>query len=161
MSLLDIANNYEEFLNNLEFDENGNLIGLDKIDELSNEFGEKAENVAQYIKEMDYRAEALKKEEQAIAERRKQAEAKRDNLKKYLTMCFSIVGQDRLETDKVKITFRRSEAVNITDPEQVSEDYKKIDFKVVIDKTAVKEAIKAGQTVYGAELVVNNNIQIK
>ena len=161
MSLINIANDYYEILNNLEFDEEGNLIGLDRIDDLSNDFRSKAENVAQYIKELGYRAEALKREEQTLSERRKSAERKAEYLKDYLSLCMDIVGQNKLETDKCKISFRRSESVNITDFDKLPEEYKRTKTVVEADKTAIKDALKTGADVIGAELVEKQNIQIK
>lgn len=161
MSLINIANDYYEILTNLEFDEEGNLIGLDRIDDLSNDFRSKAENVAQYIKELGYIAEDLKIEEQILSERRKSAERKAEYLKDYLSLCMDIVGQNKLETGKCKISFRRSEFVNITDFDKLPEEYKRTKTIVEADKTAIKDALKTGADVIGAELVEKQNIQIK
>jgi hypothetical protein len=49
--------------------------------------------------------------------------------------------------------------VNILAPEKLTDAYVRV--KVEPDKTAIKEAIKAGTVVDGAELVEHQNITIK
>jgi hypothetical protein len=61
----------------------------------------------------------------------------------------------------IKINFRKSESVEIDNLALL--DAKFLNEKVTItpDKMAIKEAIKNGEDVNGARLVINNNIQIK
>jgi hypothetical protein len=68
---------------------------------------------------------------------------------------------NRLETPPLKISFRKSESVEIDDESAISFAYLKEKITYTIDKTAIKEAIKKGEVVAGARLQVNQNIQIK
>ena len=161
MSLLSIAQEYYDIFDDMEFDENGELVGLDRIDDLNHEFGTKAENTAQYIKELLYEAEAIKQEEAKLYQRRKAAENKAARLKEYLTFCFNVVGQDRLSTPAVKISFKPSTAVEVKSVADLPDVYKRVKTTVEADKTKIKDAIEAGEEVPGAYLVKKNNIQIK
>ena len=65
------------------------------------------------------------------------------------------------ESARAKITFRKSTAVNITDESKLADGFKKVETVVKIDKKAIGDALKFGEKVDGAELIVNQNIQIK
>ena len=59
----------------------------------------------------------------------------------------------------LKISFRKSESVEIDNVEELEDRFKRV--KVEADKTAIKQAIKSGKEVKGARLVENNNLQIR
>jgi alanine dehydrogenase len=68
---------------------------------------------------------------------------------------------NKLETPTLKISFRKSESVEIDDESAISFAYLKEKITYTIDKKAIKEAIKKGEVVIGARLQINQNIQIK
>ena len=117
----------------------------------------KLENVACWIKELKAEAEALKAEKMAFAKRQQVAENKMESLKKYLA--YALDGQ-AFKTVRASVTFRKSQAVEIADIYKLDENY--ISYKdPEADKTAIKEALKAGKTVAGATLVENTSVIIK
>ena len=64
--------------------ETGEIIDIDKLNELELERDAKIENVACWIKELKAEAEAIKAEKLALAERQRVAENKAESLKKWL-----------------------------------------------------------------------------
>ena len=56
---------------------------------------------------------------------------------------------------------RKSTKLNITDENRIDVKYTKRVLKVDIDKMKIKEAIKSGETVQGAELEENYSLKIK
>jgi alanine dehydrogenase len=68
---------------------------------------------------------------------------------------------NRLETPTLKISFRKSESVEIDNEAEIPAQFLKEKTTYTIDKTAIKEAIKKGEVVIGARLQINQNIQIK
>ena len=58
------------------------------------------------------------------------------------------------------MSFRATEAVEIADIYKVDENYLRYK-EPEADKTAIKEALKAGKTVAGATLVENTSVIIK
>ena len=60
-----------------------------------------------------------------------------------------------------KITWRKSDYVNITDEEKIPQLYKTTTVEVKVNKNEIKAAMKSGAVVDGAELVEKMNIQIK
>ena len=83
---------------------------------------------------------------------------KAESLKYYLS---DILGGDRFESARNKISWRRSDEVSITDAAKIPSEYTTVKTEVSINKANIKIAIKTGAVVEGAELVYKNNIQIK
>lgn len=137
--------------------ETGEIIDTEQLDKLTMEREAKLENVACWIKELKAEAEALKAEKMAFAKRQQVAENKMESLKKYLA--YALDGQ-AFKTVRASVTFRKSQAVEIVDIYKLDENYLRYK-EPEADKTAIKEALKAGQTVAGATLVENTSVIIK
>ncbi len=112
------------------------------MDALAGVLEEKAESVACYIKNLEAFIGSLKTEESSLAERRKSAERKVDNMKKYLTSCLDAVGRDKVETVRTKIGFRKSTQVQIDDESALPPDFVTTTVTTKPDKTAIKKAIR-------------------
>ena len=137
--------------------ETGEIIDIDKLNELELDREKKLENVACWIKDLKAEAEALKAEKQALAERQKVAENKMESLKKYLA--FALDGK-AFKSTRASVTFRKSQVVEVADIYKLDENYLRYK-EPEADKTAIKEALKAGKTVAGATLVENTSVIIK
>ena len=137
--------------------ETGEIFDIDKFEELSMERDAKIENICLWIKNLKAEAEALKAEKDAFAERQKKAENKMESLKKYIS---SYLEGAKFETAKVKVSFRKSETLEISEDANIPDEFLK--FKEPeVNKTELKKALKAGQHFEGVVLVQNQNIQIK
>lgn len=137
--------------------ETGEIIDTEQLDKLTMEREAKLENVACWIKELKAEAEALKAEKMVFAKRQQVAENKMESLTKYLV--YALDGQ-AFKTVRASVTFRKSQAVEIADIYKLDENYLRYK-EPEADKTAIKEALKAGQTVAGATLVENTSVIIK
>lgn len=137
--------------------ETGEIIDAEKLDQLQMDREQKIENIALWIKNLTSDAEALKAEKQAFADRQKATENKAASLKKYLS---DYLAGEKYKSTKVSVSFRKSESINIVDMSKIPEQYLKV-AEPTADKTGIKNAIKAGEVISGAELVENQNIQIK
>lgn len=137
--------------------ETGEIIDADMLDKLQMERDAKIEGVALWIKELKAEAEALKAEKMAFAERQRVAENKMESLKKW--MAYALNGQS-FKSVRASVSFRKSQAVEITDIYKLDESFLRYK-EPEADKTAIKEAIKAGKTVAGATLVENTSVIIK
>lgn len=144
-------------------EETGEVIdGAEELDKLQFERSQKLESVALYIKSIEAFIADIKAEEEALANRRKKKEDKVERLKKYLTNSIIGNGEESFESAKVSVSFRKSEGVEFTDKDALEEKYwrTKTTTKREPDKTLIKAAIKAGETVNGAYLDVRQNISI-
>lgn len=138
--------------------ETGEIIDPERLEALQMERGRKIENVALWVKNLKADLSAYKAEKDAFAERERQAKAKIESLSKWLTNALD--GQ-KFSTSKVAVSFRKSEAVEILDESKIPKKFIRKKIETAPDKTAIKEAIKNGLKVRGAELVENQNISIK
>lgn len=145
--------------------ETGEILDFERLQQLQLEKGQKIEGVALYIKNLEAEAAALKIEEAALAERRKTKENKAKRLKEYLTDALN--GQ-KFETARVRLSFRTSTGVEISDElalltwlEKNNKDHC-IKYKLPeISKSEVGKLLKAGEEMPGAALVERSNLQMK
>lgn len=140
--------------------ETGEIVNEELLNELEMEKSKKLLNIGRWIKNLESDTEQLKAQEQAFKERRAAAERKIDSLKKYLA---AYLNGQKWESDdcSVAITFRKSESVNVLDESIIPTEYIKTKTETTVDKAGIKKALKEGKVIEGAELVANNNIQIK
>ena len=142
--------------------ETGEIIDTEQLDKLQMERDTKLEGVACWIKDLKAEAEALKNEKQALAERQRVAENKAESLKKWLA--YALQGE-KFKTPKCAISFRKSEAVEVTDEglENLMKEHDELlTYKAPEpNKTAIKQAIKDGLNVAGVQLVQNTSTIIK
>ena len=68
---------------------------------------------------------------------------------------------EEIKTPLIKLNFRNSESVEITNEAQLAEKFLVVKTVVTPDKKAIKEAIKSGEFVEGATISYNRNLQIK
>lgn len=142
--------------------ETGEILDVDMLNALEMKRDEKIENIALWVKNLLSDAEQIKKEREILAEREKVAKNKAENLKKYLS---DYLNGTKFETPKVKVSFRKSESVDVLDIKELmemnnAEKYLKYSDPTP-DKTAIKQAIKKGINIPGCSLVKKDNIQIK
>jgi len=84
-----------------------------------------------------------------------------DRLKNTVSSAMELYEVEKIETPLIKLSFRNSESVEITNEQQL--DAKFIVTKTVTtpDKKAIKDAIKNGELVCGATISYNKNLQIR
>lgn len=167
MKLYEIAAEYQRFMLALEDGE----IPLDALEDtlecITAELDEKADNIACMIKELTAEAEAIDAEIKALTERKSAKKARAERLKAYLSETLLTAGKTKVETARNKITFRKSESVKIEDEGAfVSWALKSRDdllkyAEPMINKTALKDALKKGDEIEGAYIESKQNIQLK
>lgn len=134
-------------------------VDYERLKSLQMEKGAKLENIALWIKNLIAEKDAIKNEMKALAERAEAKEKKAEQLKAFLN--YALEGQ-KFETAKVAISYRKSVSVNLVNEEAITDNrFIRIVENRSIDKIALKEALKSGEKVEGAELVEKQNIQIK
>lgn len=142
----------------LEIDEEtGEISNLVELDELRMEFDEKVENVALMIKNLLSDAEAYKREKESFAKKEQVAKNKAERLKDYLA--YNLAGE-KFKTDRVQISYRHSDSVEIFDPALLPAKYLRMKAPEP-KKMEIKLALKAGEQVKGAILVEKDSIQIR
>ena len=167
MKLYEIAADYQRFI---EAVENGDIpeeVIADTLESITAELEDKADNIACLIKNLTAEAEAIKAEEENLANRRKSKENQVKRMKEYLSEVLQKSGFSKLETARNKITFRKSESIGIEDETEFikwAEEYNDIFLtykQPTINKTAIKKALADGVEVVGVSVETKQNIQIK
>lgn len=130
------------------------------IEQLEMERDTKIENIGCWIKNLEADAAAIKAEAKAMSDRAKAAEKKAEGLRGYLA---AILAGEKWSSPKVAISWRKSVAVEIDEAElpELPEQYLRTKTTIEPDKTAIKDALKAGEYIEGCRLVEKNNISIK
>lgn len=134
----------------------GEILDVQKFDAMQLALEDKLEGIGCYIKNLEAEAAALKAEEQAFAARRKRAENKAASLKNYLS---GYLQGCPFETLRVKVSFRKSESLEVSESAVIPEEYLK--YSVDVNKAELKKAVKSGLVLDGVQLVQKQNIQIK
>lgn len=137
--------------------ETGEIIDMEKLEELQLEREAKIENVALWYKNLLSDAEAYKAEKNAFAEKEQKAKNKAESLKKYLE---SALAGDSFKSARVNVSYRQSESVIIDDVFSLDDRFLKY-AEPTADKVAIKAALKSGEDVKGVHLEQKSNIQIK
>ena len=126
----------------MEFDElTGEWINEAELDALQMAKDEKVENLCLWVKNLKAEANAIKTEEQNLADRRKLIEKKADRLEKYIA---SALGNEPFSTPRVAVTFRKSTSVDIKDEYLVPDRFMSV--------SVVRKPIKANIKKYLEEL---------
>ena len=139
--------------------ESGELLDEAKFASLQIALEDKLEGLGCWIKNLEAEAAALKAEEDAFAERRKSVERQIKNKKEYLA---NFLQGSPFETLRVKISFRKSEYLDISEGAVIPAEYLK-PKDPDIDKAGLKKAIKEGRIdgLSGVQVLERQNIQIK
>ncbi len=138
--------------------ETGEVVDQEKLDGLMMERSAKIEAVALWVKNLESDAAAYKAEKEAFAQREKQAADKAKRLKEWLaTAC----NGEKFATVKCAVSFRTSEAVEIAEGATIPAEYMRTKTTTEPDKTAIKEALKAGTEIDGCRIATKTNTSIK
>lgn len=131
------------------------------LDTLNIELENKAKNIFMLMKNIEAPIQAIDDEIERLTKMKKSYQAKTSNLKNYISYTMQKNGIEKIESDIVKFSFRKSESINITNEELIPEEFINIKEVKTVDKIAIKKAIKAGNNVRGVECLLHKNLQIK
>lgn len=144
-----------------QVDENGELpeSAIDELKALMMDREAKVENAACFYLDTVADAKKIREQELALAERRKALERKAERVKGFIEWA---TDGNPYSSDRVAVKYSKSAAVEIDDEvfyQYAPEKLMRVTYSP--DKTAIKEALKAGEVIEGATLVERRNINIK
>lgn len=167
MKLYELTNDYFALMQAIDNDELPEEAIADTLEAITASIEEKADSIACLMKNLDAECKAIKAEEERLAERRKAKEKSIERMKQYLSESLQSAGIDKVETARNRITFRKSESVEIINEDEFitwAQTYRDdlLTYSAPkVNKTAIKKELKDGIEMVGAELRINQNIQIK
>lgn len=160
MNLFNIKQEYINLVNTI-IDNNGEL-----SPELSqalaineSELKEKAINYGYVIRSFEYENDIIDAEIKRLKAIKEQKEKAIDRLKDAVKDAMNLYGIEKVDSPALKLSFRKSESVEISENLDKRFMIEKVTYQP--DKVAIKEAIKNGESIEGAVLLINQNLQIK
>ena len=167
MRLYELTNDYMDLLFAIDNEEIPEEAITDTLEAITASIEEKADNIACMLKGLEAEAQAIKAEEDRLKARRQAKERAYERIKAYLSEERLKANITAVDTARNKITFRKSESVQIVD-EGAFLSWALINNTELIkfgepkpNVSVIKKALKDGATIQGAELRVNQNIQLK
>lgn len=170
MKLYELSAQYNDFLylldNEVEMDEQ--TIN-DTLESIQASFDDKCESIALMCKQLAIEADGIEAEAKSLEARARSKRKTIEHLRDYVAANMRSIGQDRLETSRCKLTFRRSESVSIYDEQRLYYACKasgidglceKVE-SVKFNKAEIKKALKDGVALDGAIIDSKQNLQIK
>ena len=164
LSLYTIAAEHRAMIDRLMDTQDDQQVISDTIEAVSFPLEIKAQNVAYAIKNLEATAAAIKSAENEMAARRKAIENRALNIKTYLQTCMEVAGVEKIECPHFALSIRNNPAsVDIFEPALIPAEFMRTYDAPppAPDKTAIKDAIKAGVEVAGAKLVQAKRLDIK
>ena len=137
--------------------ETGEIIAPEKLEALKMDKREKLRNIAFVALNAAADAKAYEEQEKKFAARKKAAKATFAWAKE--TLARELAGQ-KMKEPEFTVSYRKSEAVEIADLNSVPDEFL-VPQPPKVDKAGLKEAIKGGAVIAGAQIVERHNIQIK
>lgn len=113
----------------------------------------KVDGVAAYIAQCEMQENYATQEIERLKRRKAQWCNRRERVTGYVISVMQQLGKRTLEGRANTFTLRNNPpSVNITDETKIPEEYKRQTITIAVDKLKIRDAIKAGQEVPGADL---------
>lgn len=139
--------------------ETGEIIDLEKLDDLNMERERKIEGALLWAKNEDAMAKALDAEIKNLQARKKTCQKNVDGIKRW---AINAIGDSKkFKTAKVAATVRKSPASVVVDDVRVLNPIYLIQQEPKVDKAGISKAIKSGMDVIGAHLEQKQCITIR
>lgn len=133
----------------------------DTLDSIKDAIENKAENIAKLIRNLESDVSAYKEEEDRLKTKRQSAENKVKWLKTYLEDNMKLTGKTKFKSGMFNFAIQKNPAsVNIVDEKAIPEEFL-IQQPPKVDKTSLKEILKRGIEVPGAELKQTEGLRIR
>jgi hypothetical protein len=125
------------------------------------EFESKAVSYGFVCKGFDDTEAIIDREIERLETLKARAAKNKELFKSRLSEAMQQFGVEKITTPTLTLSFRKSEAVEITDDAAVPSEFKDEKVTISISKNRINKAIKGGAEVPGAEIVSRKNLQIK
>ena len=133
----------------------------DTLDSIEDAIENKAENIAKLVRNLESDVAAYKEEEERLKTKRQATENKVKWLKTYLEDNMKLTGKTKFKSGMFNFSIQKNPAsVNITDEKIIPEEFL-IQQPPKVDKNSLKEILKRGIEVPGAELKQTEGLRIR
>jgi len=166
MNLYTITQDFNDLLDMLnQAQEEGNQEQISLIESgleiTQDNFKDKATNYVKFIRSEEAGLSAIDEEIKRLTALKKSKVSKIDNLEARLSNSMQLIGFDKYDLGLFKLSFRKSTSIEVSDLDQIPENFKRVKTTIDPDKIAIKKAIEAGQEVSGVTIKNSVSLQIK
>jgi hypothetical protein len=161
-SLYQIRQDHLNLINLIE--DNGGEVDAEVLSMLElteTNFNEKAISYSNVVKVFENDESIIDAEIKRLQEMKKRKAKAKEAFENKLTEAMQQFGIDKIETPTRKLSFRKSEAIEVENVDIIPSRYFNEKTTYTIDKDRVKLAIKEGIEIPGVQLVTKQNLQIK
>jgi len=159
-SLYTIAEDYRVAFDELKDIEDDDAV-KDTLDAISQELEVKADNCIAYVEHLDMVADKLKEIEKRRSDEIKRLKRESEKIKNYVKDCMDTAGIRSIETDDFRLTIAKNPPkVSVETEVAVPEDYWVEKTEIRLDKTSIKNDMKAGKEVPGCRLIQDERLKI-
>lgn len=160
-TLYEITQNMKQLNNYLDDDEFNEEIYENTLSLIKTELSNKSISLIHIIKNIESDETMLDNEIKRLKAIKDRKSKKLKDIKDYIKVCMEQMGVNKIETPIGNFSLRKSESVDIINPAKIPAQYLNTVVEYKPDKVKIKEAIKSGIKIEGAEIVTNNNLNIK
>ena len=122
---------------------------------------DKGTNYAFVIKKLDAECDIIDAEIKRLTELKKVRQNACERLKSNISNAMHTFEVDKIESPLIKLSFRKSQSVNVSDVNSLPGEYKTIKVTEQADKIKIKQALLNGEVIEGCEIINSQNLQIK
>jgi hypothetical protein len=163
MSLYHMTENYRAALVDLSDPELPEEVVADTLEALEGELIQKGQAVAAFALNLAAEVEAIKTVEKRIVERRRALENRVERVREYLRANMERAGITEIKALDGSFTAKLAKgrpSVVVDDESLIPDDSEFVRWKREVSKTAIADAIKAGQEVPGAHIEVRPSLRL-
>lgn len=133
----------------------------DTLDSIEEAFEDKAENIAKWIRNLEADKKAFEEEEKRFKEKKQAADNRIKSLKLYLEDNMRLTGKTKFKAGFFSFAIQNNPpSVEVFDEALIPKQFL-IEQPVKIDRAGIKEFLKAGEEVPGAELKHSSGLRIR
>lgn len=163
-TLYELTDEYLRFLNEVDADDEA---FIDTLESIEGEIEDKADNYAKLIKEFEAEAEKFDKESKRLADKRDAIKNKVARMKRSLEQAMIVTGKTKFKTDLFSFGIQKNTpSVVLSFDDKDAAEIDKLPDRFVkvtktVNKTAIKDAINAGEDIGFAHLEQSESIRIR
>lgn len=163
-TLYELTDEYLRFLDEVDEDDEA---FIDTLESIEGEIEDKADNYAKLIKEFEAEAEKFDKESKRLTDKRDAIKNKVSRMKRSLEQAMIVTGKTKFKTDLFSFGIQKntpSVVLEFDDKDTAAIDKlpeKFVKVSKTVNKTAIKDAINAGEAISFAHLEQSESIRIR
>ena len=158
MNLYDLTGNYKKVYE-MDLDDE---TWQDTLESIDSAIEQKADGLMYVIRDLEVDVVGLKEEEARLKKKREVAERKIKRLKQYLQDNMETVGKTKFKTQLFSYNIQNNPAsLKLTDEKLIPQKYYTVETSRKYDNKAIKDDLKAGKVINGAELKTSQSLRIR